>query len=343
MVSSFPLEILRVSGSNYEMGSKIGNHFKAKISDFIKSSESFNEARKIMDTSKYEKVLELANRRFPQYMDEIRGISEGSGVDYEDLVLLNFKYEIPRLFCSTIISKLGDDIILGHNEDGERVNEENAFLLIANPLGGSPFFAYCYPGMIPGNAFSFNSHGVVMTGNYMPTPDPRIGVPRHLIDRFMLEAATIDAALERALLPQRASGFSYNIVSLREKRAINLETTSQRYHVSEVNDRFFHTNHYVSAGLGDIGQTIKASSRVRYGQGVEMMTKLGEVTEKNILEILFSTANTPYSIYASGGPGSSWTLCTAIFEVSDDVILKICARKERNCDPITFSSNIFSR
>jgi len=343
MVSAFPLEILQVSGSNYEIGSEIGSHFKAKISNFIKSSESFNEAREVIDDSKYKKVLEIANRHFPPYMDEIRGISDGSGVDYEDLVLLNFKYEIPRIFCSTITSKVGDKIVLGHNEDGERVNEENAFLLIAKPLAGTTFFAYCYPGMIPGNAFSFNSHGLVMTGNYMPTPDPRIGVPRHLIDRSMLEAASIDGALERALQPERASGFSYNLISLKERRAVNLETTSQRYHVSEISDRFFHTNHYVSTGLGGIGQRIGASSNIRYGQGVKMMSELVEASEKNILEILFSTANEPYSIYASGGPGCSWTLCTAIFRVKDDVLLTIYARKERNCEPVTFSSSIFER
>lgn len=340
MVSAFPLEVLQVSGSNYGMGSEIGSHFKEKIRDFIVSSESFNEARKIIDEDKYEKVLELANRHFPQYMDEIRGISDGSGVDYEDLVLLNFKYEMPWVFCSTVIYKVGEEIILGHNEDGERVNEEDAFLLIAKPLAGTPFFAYCYPGMVPGNAFSFNSHGLVMTGNYMPTPYPRIGVPRHLIDRSMLEAASIDDALERALQPERASGFSYNLVSLRERRAVNLETTSQRHYVSEVGDRFFHTNHYISKGLGGIGQTMGESSRIRYRQGTEMMSKLLRMSEKDVLEILFSTENKPYSIYASGGPRCSWTLCTAIFRVSDDVLLTLYARKERNCEPMMFSSRV---
>jgi len=343
MVNAFPLETLKVSGSNYEIGSKIGSHFKAKICDFIESSESFNEAREIIDWDKYEKVLELANRRFPQYMDEIKGISDGSGVDYEDLILLNFKYEIPRVFCSTVIYKVNDEMILGHNEDGERVNEEDAFLLIAKPQAGIPFFAYCYPGMVPGNAFSFNSHGLVMTGNYMPTPDPGIGVPRHLIDRSMLEAVTIDDALERALLPERATGFSYNLVSLRERRAVNLETTSQRHYVSEVGDRFFHTNHYVSKGLGGIRQTIGESSRIRYGQGMRMMSKLLRISERDVLEILYSTENKPYSIYASGGPGCSWTLCTAIFRISDDVLLSIYSRKERNCEPMTLSLSVFER
>ena len=343
MVNAFPLEVLQVTGTNHEMGSEIGSHFKAKISNFINSSDSFNEAREVIDASKYEKVLELANRHFPQYMDEIKGISDGSGVDYGDLVLLNFKYEIPMIFCSTVILKVGDEIILGHNEDGERAIEDDAFLLIAKPLTGTPFFAYCYPGMVPGNAFSFNSHGLAMTGNYMPTPDPRIGVPRHLIDRSMLEATSINDALERALRPERASGFSYNLASLRERRAVNLETTSQGHHVSEVGDTFFHTNHYISKGLAGIGQVIGESSRIRYRQGTGMMSKILMMSEKDVLEILFSTENKPHSIYSSCGHGCSWTLCTAIFRMSDDVHLTIYARKERNCEPLTFSSSVFER
>ncbi|MBO3802279.1 MAG: hypothetical protein JTT11_00140 [Candidatus Brockarchaeota archaeon] len=341
MGNTFPIEVFRVSGSNYEMGSKIGSRFKEKITKFAESSMALKKLRKVADKARYAKLIECANRRFSQYMEEIKGISDGSGVAYNDLLLLNFKYENLGTGCSTVIFKGDDSIILGHNEDGERENEDKAFILVAEPLGGTPFLVYCYPGMIPGNAFSFNSRGIVMTGNAMPTPDPKVGVPRHLVDRSVIEATSIDDALERALLPERASGFSYNLVSLKEKRAVNLETTSQRHCVTRVDGAFFHTNHYVSAGLAGIRQNASESSLVRYGQGIKMVSKADVASEKRVLEILFSTANEPNSIYASGGPGNSWTLCTAVFEVSEDIRLKVHARKERNCKPLALTTAVF--
>jgi len=322
------------------MGSEIGSFFKAKITKFVKSSEMFKSIRENVDVRRYEKLRELATSYFPQYMEEIRGISEGSGVDFQDLVILNFKYEYPLTSCSTIVFKIGNRIILGHNEDNDKENEENSFLIIARPRHGTPFISYCYPGMIPGNAFSFNSNGIIMTGNAMPTPDLRVGVPRHLIDRFVIEAPTIDDAVERALFSRRASGFSYNLASLREKRVINLETTSQKHYLTEVNGRFFHTNHYVSSGLNNVKQRIGKSSLQRYRKGIETINKIDEVSEQSVIETLSSAENKPYSIYASGGRGSSWTLYTAIFNISDTILLKIYARKERKCDPLIFTTKI---
>jgi len=335
MSNEFPIEVFHVSGSNYEMGFEIGSHFKQKIKRFVESSETLKSIRGNLNERKHKELIEIANKHFHLYMEEIRGISEGSGIDYNDLILLNFKYEYPTIGCSTVIFKDKDRIVLGHNEDGERENENNAFILVAKPDKGTPFLVYCYPGMIPGNAFSFNSRGIVMTGNAMPTPDPILGIPRHLIDRSMLEASSIEDALDLALLPERASGFSYNIVSLNEKRAVNLETTSRMYYVTEVEDRFFHTNHYVSTGLRGIVQRVSESSRIRYEHGVKMMSNGEGAPEKRILEILYSTLNEPNSIY------NPWTLCTAIFDVSDDIHLTVYARKERNCKPIEFSTEIF--
>ncbi|MGQ9515579.1 MAG: C45 family autoproteolytic acyltransferase/hydrolase, partial [Thermoproteota archaeon] len=325
----------------YEMGYQIGSHFREKITRFVNSSSTIKKFRGKVDRGKYESLMEFADGCFHNYMEEIRGVSDGSGIDFMDLVLLNFKYEDPIFGCSIVIFKTEDKIYLGHNEDGERENEDKAVFLIAKPHNGTPFFAYCYPGMIPGNAFSFNAHGLVMTGNAMPTPDPKIGIPRHLIDRSMLEASSIEDALERALLPQRASGFSYNLVSIKERKAINLETTSQMHFVTQIDKKFFHTNHYVSIGLRDVAQRISESSRIRYEHGIKMISGENDISEKSVLKILFSEQNKPNSIYASGGIGNSWTLCTAVFELSDDINLKVYARKERRCQPLTFSTGVF--
>lgn len=70
--------------------------------------------------------------------------------------------------------------------------------------------------------------------------------------------------------------------------------------MTEVNGRFFHTNHYVSSGLNNVKQRIGKSSLQRYRKGIETINKIDEVSEQSVIETLSSAENKPYSIYASG-------------------------------------------
>jgi hypothetical protein len=221
--------------SQYELGHIIGENFKEQIGDYIGNSSRIRSLRE-MDHKEpflYPKLEEYAQKHFLNYMNEIEGIADGSGQNPKDIALLNFVYEYPR-DCSTLVFKDRDKIILRHNEDGEETGIGNSYILIANPEDENPFLAFCYPGMIPGNAFSFNSYGIVMTGNAMPDPEVRVGVPRHLIDRHMLTAETIDDAIDKALFGKRASGYSYTLASSKEREVINLETTSRKYGITKI-------------------------------------------------------------------------------------------------------------
>jgi hypothetical protein len=327
MTINFPLQILKTSGSNYDIGFQIGSRFKDKIKDALNQSNKLKFLRKEDESNpkKFDQLETIGKKHFPRYMEEIEGIAEGSGLEYRDITLMNFKYEYPE-GCTTVVFKTKDRIFLGHNEDGAKENLENSFLVIANPKSGIPFFSFCYPGLLLGASFSFNSKGLVQTGNWMPTPDIKIGIPRHLIDRYVVEAENVNDALRRALLDARASGFSYNIAST-EGRAVNLETTSQRHYVTEIANKYVHTNHYVSIGLRNIQQKIYDSTSMRYRQGAKMLRSL--TSPNDILEILSSRENAPYSIFSKGGDDCAYTLCIALFEISNSgVYLKLYPPKQ---------------
>ncbi len=339
MAKNFPFQVLRVSGSNYDIGFQIGSKFKDKIKDALSQSNKLKFLRKEDESNpkKFNQLETIGQKHFPQYIEEIKGIAEGSGLEYRDIALMNFKYEYPE-GCTSIIFKTKNRMLLGHNEDGAKENLENSFLVIANPKSGIPFFSFCYPGLLPG-AFSFNSKGLVQTGNWMPTPDIRIGIPRHLIDRHVVEAENVDDALKRALLDGRASGFSYNIASI-EGRAVNLETTSQKHHVTEITDKYIHTNHYVSTGLRDIQEKIYKSTQIRYEQGLKMLKGRTTKSPNDVLEMLSSRENVPYSIFSQGGGDCAYTLCTALFEISNDgVILRLYPPKPEKDECMKFSLN----
>lgn len=321
------LPVYSASGSNYEIGFDIGKRFRPQIVDFLGKNKNLKLYRKVEKRDpRLQEWTKYGERYFPQYMEEIRGIAEGSDSSLTDILLINCKYDSPRKGCSTVIFKEPNRIILAHNEDNTKDNLNNCYLLKVHPAVGTPFISFCYPGMVPGNSFSFNVHGIIVTSNSMPTPDSRIGCPRHLIDRSQLEGKNIDDETSRTLFRDRASGGSFNIVSQREMRAINIETTSQRYCITQVVDKYLHTNHYVSKELSHLkkDESSLRSSISRYRIGSELLSKVKEKTLQAALDILASLEAKPYSIMRIDKRMRVRTLFTVLFDVSyDGIVMKI--------------------
>ena len=319
--------VYSVSGNNYEIGFEIGKRFRPQIVDFLGKSKRLKLLRKVERRNpRLQEWTMYGERYFPQYMEEIRGIADGSDSSLADILLINCKYDFPRKGCTTVIFKEPNRTILAHNEDNTRDNLNNCYLLKVYPEVGIPFVSFCYPGMMPGNSFSFNAHGIIVTNNAMPTPDTRMGSPRHLCDRAQLEGKDIRDVTKRTLFQERASGGSFNIVSQKEKRAINIETTSQRHCITEVVDKYLHTNHYVSRELSNLkkDESLLRSSISRYKAGSKLLSKGKEKTSQAALDILASLEAKPYSIMRVDKRMRVRTLFTALFDVSyDGITMKV--------------------
>ncbi|MFQ6124112.1 MAG: C45 family autoproteolytic acyltransferase/hydrolase [Candidatus Heimdallarchaeota archaeon] len=341
MTNTAFLPVFRVRGTNYEIGFEIGRKFKERIKKAFTHSVIYKYLIKIdrLKPEWFDSLHEHAKKYFPQYLTEISGIAEGAGVDYRNIALINFRGSFPEKGCSTVIFKQQDKIILAHNEDHETVLGELAYLLIVELQDGTTFLAYTYPGCLPGYSFSFNSHGIVMSANAMPDPDAQIGVPRHLLDRSMLEATNIDNAIRKALMPQRSGAFSYNLVSWKEKRVLNLEITSKRHYVTEIQDKYFHANHFISDELK--GSPVPSgTTQRRYERGVELISCTSHKSLNEARKILFDNniflprqerVRTLYGNYFGG------TLCTALFEIGKDIILQVYPPKQSKKQFFQFS------
>ena len=313
-------KIVKVSGNNYEIGFKVGERFRTHITDFLEKSRRLKFLRKSEKRNpRHQKLMEYGEKYFPQYMEEITGIADGSSSSLTDILLINCKYDFPRKGCTTVIFKDPDRTILAHNEDNAKDNLSKCYLLKVYPEVGTPFISFCYPGMIPGNSFAFNAYGIIITNNAMPTPDVRIGSPRHLSDRAQLEGKDVRDVIKKTLFQERASGGSFNIVSQKQKRAMNIETTSQRHCITEVEDKYLHTNHYVSQGLNSLkkDESLLRSSISRYEVGSKLLLKVEEKTPQAALDILSSLEAKPYSILMIDKRRRGRTLFTALFDVSE--------------------------
>ncbi len=328
------LPLLRVSGNNYEIGLQIGKHFKDRIKKAFARSILIKALlfQDKMEPDWFDKLNTGAIKSFPDYVEELSGIADGSGLNYRDIAIVNFRHSFPPLpqyNCSTVVFKNSNKIILGHNEDHEAIFGEFAYLLNVKLNNGTCFFTHAYPGCLPGTSFAFNSHDITISCNAISRPFARIGIPRALLDRSMLEAETMNETLKKAQIPGRSGSFSYNVVSMKEKKAVNLETTSKKSQVTEISDKYFHSNHFISEKLKKFSVAI-GSTKNRYDRGRELIQN-AEKTSQEALKILsdeiilvkikkskeVSIGNNFLGDYYSG------TSCTAVFEINNSINLKI--------------------
>jgi isopenicillin-N N-acyltransferase-like protein len=91
------LEVL-CTGTPHQVGLQHGGAAKAHIGRAMKFYQNLFEEKCKMDwpevkvfALKYQPYLETS---WPQYIDEMRGVAEGAGVTYEDILALNVRTEI---------------------------------------------------------------------------------------------------------------------------------------------------------------------------------------------------------------------------------------------------------
>ncbi|RNA13957.1 acyl-coenzyme A:6-aminopenicillanic-acid-acyltransferase 40 kDa form-like, partial [Brachionus plicatilis] len=205
--------------------------FKSIILPFIQTEEG----RKMING-----YYNLIVKNYPWYVDEMRGISIGSEINFNWIMAINIRVELMHIVssqndlelktkrdqetlkeCSDFMLFDEENNFIIHNEDAAPSIYKSAYLVSCKITSSdyqgvnSPeeeFTCYCYPGHLPGNAFGFNSTGFVFGVN---ATYPKLMVtnsfPRQILNRLMLSAKNLKE-LEKILLTVPCSyGFCMNI------------------------------------------------------------------------------------------------------------------------------------
>jgi predicted choloylglycine hydrolase len=310
---SFPL--LKVSGSPFEIGRAIGKTFTKELREAFERREKWfaNLKRYAAGEGKenLRQMMKASEDHFPDIVQELGGWAEGSGISYEDLFILNCNNEFEAFLeedkrppgdCSTVILNHGGRLIVAHNEDGNGNFSDLMFVLQARLPEGTEFIALTYPGCIEGNAPAFNNHGIIVATNYIGSHEVKAGVPRYFISRKMLEAKTIEEALEIARNPLRSHSYHHIVASLRERRAFSIETVPSRYQVKEIRGLYLHTNHLILDRMKNQPQFdkyVRLSSLPRLEslkKSLGGIKDLSTITPAMIITALSSHEGRPYSV-----------------------------------------------
>jgi hypothetical protein len=179
--------------------------------------------------------------------------------------------------CTSVVSAGRHGIVAGHTEDSYPSAADGLYLLDAtvterNPVNGAPrhrFLALNYAQTLPGCAAAVNEYGLVVLIDALPDPERRVGAPRHFLSRALLDAPSIDAALDLLHQTQRAGGWNFLLVQ--GTRAVNAETTATRVAVTEIaGGAYAHTNHFLDSALAAQAIEPRENSLKRLARALEL-------------------------------------------------------------------------
>jgi predicted choloylglycine hydrolase len=324
---------LEITGSYRDIGFQIGKVFKKNIITIIDLRKTWhNDLIETLRSNKgrqlSSELLRLSRKHFPQVVEEIQGIADGSGLHFDSIWAMCIKSELGTVKkeppgCSSIFYNDSKNMWLSHNEDGDTAYKDIMFTIKVTPPSGITYMSMVYPGIITGNGPSLNSRGIVQTTNYINSTKSEVGIPRYVIGRAILEANNLEEAIQIASFTPRAYPYHHHLCSLTENKYASVETIPENATVRYPDGIYYHTNHLLfEENKNYIHQDpdyMNSSSVSRFSvikDKIEQF-KVDNMHPDSLLSILSSHESKPYSPCRHPvGEVSGQTLGTAFIDIN---------------------------
>ena len=337
-VEQFPF--VSVSGAPYERGRQYG----AALRDRVKASAALYG--KTLDELGYDarrktaliKAFALEIGVFGEhYLEEMRGVADGAGIPFEDIVMINARTEViaqarreaanadpeddPDDGCTGAVilperSATGA-MIHGQNWDWRAECAETAIVLRVRRDDGPDFLTFVEAGGLA--RCGLNAAGVAITANYLESDRDyrQPGVPLSLIRRKVLEQEHFALAMRAvATTPKVCS--NNMMLSTAEGFAIDFECApDEAFPIYPADGLIVHANHWQSpvalAKLKETGIPSVPESYYRDWRVRKLLDRAGpKLAPDDLKAALFDTFGTPYSVCRPPRPGSAGNLSATV-------------------------------
>lgn len=312
IIHNAPPPLVEVYGTHREMGCQIGEAQRAQVQHSIENAHLLIEQSyptleltwdgAIIQSRKY---LPFAEERYPQYVDEMRGIAEGANVTFDDVMALNAMeavtmdaLHLTRCTSFAVNEECTADghVLAAHNEDWVPEDENDVYVISAKPNDEPPFLAMTYGGLLPN--VGFNAYGIAQLIDSVYPNDSRIGIPRLVVSRAVLASRRLSGAIGRTLISHRAAGYNHLLVH-DSGEIYSVEVSSRKFDILHGTDGYMvHTNHYLSQTMKEIEHEPEEliSSRVRYFRANRLLRQSSSHSIKSLQAIQKDHVNLPNSI-----------------------------------------------
>jgi isopenicillin-N N-acyltransferase-like protein len=303
--------MIKVKGSHKEIGRQIGEAFREQIQHHIQNtreliSGSYEYLELDWDGAKMQghKYIPFAQERFPEYVDELCGLSEGANVDFDDVGVVN---ALEAVTIDALLSKCTSmavsetntadgHVLIAHNEDWIPEDEPDVYLVHAEPDDDPPYLAMTYGALLPN--IGFNAYGIAQVCDSVYPNDSRIGIPRVVVSRAVLAAKTPTEAIRQMLIPRRAAGYNH-LLAHESGEIYSVEVSARKFAILYGQDGYMvHTNHYLDPTMQMVEYEPDEliSTRFRYFRANRLLRDSDQHTIKSIQTIQRDHINYPNSI-----------------------------------------------
>ncbi len=259
---------IRVSGSPTERGRQYGEAARERIlacrdgyeAAFQRAAGwSWGQARTAAEV--FEAPIQAA---FPQYLDEMRGIAEGAGIEFGDVLTLNTRTEViwaatarqvagQRMGECTSFALAGSRTtagrpLVGQNWDWLAESSERLVVLEVEQEGAPNFVTVVEAGLLA--KFSLNAAGLAVATNALVTAADRgaPGLPYHVVLRALADCVQLSTAVDTVQRCVRASSANY-LLATGDDVVVDLEAGPGGFSCVQAllpeGGAIVHTNHFL--------------------------------------------------------------------------------------------------
>ncbi len=301
------LKVFRAKGTPRLIGEELGAHFSEQAHravEIFRMELGWERGATLDGAKRYgREVLPLIEKWVPDFVEEMRGYADGSGVPFDLLVAQWSGYSPTAGLKGCTDLAVGPEqtadgsVLVAHNEDYTPAYDGIVVPVHIAADGKPAFFAMSYQGLFP--TIGFNAAGISLTGNALSHNDARVGIPKMYPPRRVLEARTLLEALESSMPEGRGASFN-NIVCSREGELYSMEGSATSFDALYGDGGWLvHTNHYVSPKMWAFEKNPNWTfcSVMRYNRAKHLLTSaLGRVTPETIMAIQRDHRSAPDSI-----------------------------------------------
>lgn len=312
-----------ISGNPTERGIAHGETLKEEIQytwEFYRSIFNLSNEDITGLAAHFREQIESFNT---DYLDEIRGIAKGSGLDELKIVALNSRTEIlshghtgASNECSAVC--LPRRRLLGQTWDWAEALESVVTVMTISGQNGHRITMFTEPGMI--GKIGMNNSGVGVCLNILTLGKKLTdGVPIHILIRSILDCH--DATEARMKCQLNFNGKSSNImVADKNGECFSMEFAGDQKFVLEADDGYLlHTNHYLGEPINAPEDGDFASSHARYNVARTFLSKKRCNTAKDLCKLFADRSNPDLPIYRDYRPDPVINYCGTVSSVVMDL------------------------
>ncbi len=301
MLNERKLPFIHLSGSHREIGRQLGESCRTQIAHSVENAhvlleEAYDELQLNWEGAQIQahKYLPFSEEIYPQYIDEMTGISEGANIPFDDIAVVNVIEAVASdalhlSKCTSMavnqLRTVNNKVLVAHNEDWLPEDESDVVILHVSPNNEPSFLAMTYGGLLPN--IGFNDRGISQCCDSLYQIDSRIGIPRIIVSRAVLAAKSISEAIRKTLIPRRAAGYNH-LIAHESGEIYNVEVSSLQFALQYGENGFLaHTNHFHDEKMKEIEDEpeVLVSTRVRYYRALRLLKENQKHTVESLQAI----------------------------------------------------------